>query len=141
MSAILSHTQQHRGDPTHTSKGKCSTAKRTRLRDGTENVYDLISVADDAVLQGVDYIRVAKDLMRLVLPSLTPHRRFMVATQFTGLPDGVLERIEYSHTYQPQSIKTEYMVKLLAFATANKKDVFSVRGVREIHDRIFGEVK
>ena len=138
MSAIRLHTSEHREERSLISKRKCSTPKRHRLRDGTENVYDLISVAGDELLNGADYIRVAADLMRLVLPSLTPHKRFILATQATGLPDGVLERIEYRQTYQPQSIKTEYMVKLLRFATANGKDVFKVRGVREIHDHIFG---
>ena len=141
MSAVLSHSQEHRGEAFRTSTETCSTPKRSRLRDGYENVWDLVFVNDDDVLEGVDYIRVAADLTRLVLPSVTPHKRYTWATMATGLPDGVLERVEYRQTYQPKSIKTEYMVKLLRFATANGKDVFTVRGVREIHDHIFGGIQ
>lgn len=138
MSVALRHDREHRGAPSRTSKEKHSTPKRSRLRDGYENVWDVVFVNNDDILDGADYIRVAKDLMRLVLPNVTPHKRYTIATMATGLPDGVLERVEYRETYQPQSIKTEYMVKLLRFATANGKDVFTVRGVREIHDHIFG---
>lgn len=136
--SVLAHTIVHRGEPSHISAEKCSTPKRHRLRDGTENVYDLLSVKNDEILQGADYIRVAKDLMWLVLPRVSSHQRYTQCTYATGIPDGVLERIEYRETYNPQSIKTEYMVTLLRLATRNKKDVFTVRGVREIHDHIFG---
>ena len=104
--------------------------------DGYANVIQLIPVHGERVLQGVNYVRVARDLMQLsvpMCPSIT-HRLHMVSAA-TKIDASALRRIWDG---EAKSSKARQIALLLRLATANGKDVFTVPGVTEVHDHIFG---
>ena len=138
MGGLAFHTQENRGETFPTSREKRSTFanERSRLQPVKANIWELVPVDGDEILQGVDYVRAACDLIEMVTPR-TPsiHYRMITVAAVTGINDSALQRM---WDREVSSIKTSQMVTLLRLATANGYDVFTVRGVREIHDHIFG---